>query len=180
MKICRLFVVIILSIFCLQVIESPVGAVGGGRSVGVVINENSGESRRVELYNGSYALLLGVSDYREWSDLESIPGEIGRLEKLFKEQGFKTVTVLNPDSSRLESAFKDFISRYGYDRENRLLFFFAGHGYTRNDSEKGYLVPVDAPQPGKDLNGFLCKALTMTDILAWSRKIEAKHALFLF
>jgi len=156
-------------------------ASAGQRSIGVVINEGQGRTRQVKLYQGSYALLVGVSDYRcGWPDLESVPTEIGELKKLFQGQGFKVETVLNPDGRKLKNAFADFIDRYGYDRENRLLFFFAGHGYTRAHGFKGYLVPADAPLPTNDEKGFLRRALTMTDILAWSRKIEAKHALFLF
>ncbi|MCP4694006.1 MAG: PEGA domain-containing protein, partial [Desulfobacterales bacterium] len=69
---------------------------------------------------------------------------------------------------------------HGYDRDNRLLFYFSGHGHTRQNGEKGYLVPADAPNPKRDEKGFLKKALPMSWILAWSRQIEARHALFLF
>ena len=180
-KYCRLSYVILFFCLFLQLVGSSTLASEGRRSVGVVIDEGQGAKRQVELYRGSYALLVGVSDYLAgWPDLESVPAELGSLKNLFQRQGFKVETVLNPDSSHLEDAFKDFINRYGYDRENRLLFFFAGHGYTRQNGTKGYLVPVDAPLPEKDKKGFLRRALTMTDILAWSRKIEAKHALFLF
>jgi uncharacterized caspase-like protein len=57
---------------------------------------------------------------------------------------------------------------------------FSGHGHTREKGAKGYLVPADAPNPNKDRVGFLRKALPMNQILAWSRQVEAKHALFLF
>ena len=80
----------------------------------------------------------------------------------------------------MKSAFEDFIGKYGYNKKARLLFFFSGHGFTRLDGTKGYLVPSDAPNPFKDEKGFLRKALPMSQILAWSKQIEAKHALFLF
>lgn len=133
-------------------------------------------------YKGSYALLIGVSDYTDgWPDLESIPKEINDVKQALEENGFDRVhLVLNPDSRSLKRQFQDFINQYGYTKENRLLFFFAGHGYSRNNGNKGYLVPTDAPNPELDETGFLRKALTMSRVLNMAKEIEAKHALFLF
>ena len=44
----------------------------------------------------------------------------------------------------------------------------------------GYLVPTDAPDPQQDLNGFLDKALDLQMIDVYSKRIQSKHALFLF
>ncbi len=149
------------------------------KGIQVVVADLSG--RQVDLYEASYALLIGVSDYTAgWPDLGSIGGELDQVEAALKKQGFVVIRVMNPDSDQLARAFEDFINGYGFDRNNRLLFFFSGHGHTRDSGEKGYLVPADAPNPNRDEKGFLRKALPMNQILAWSRKIEAKHALFLF
>ncbi|MCP4409623.1 MAG: caspase family protein [Gammaproteobacteria bacterium] len=135
----------------------------------------------ISLYTGSYALLIGVSDYtRGWPDLESVPFELERVETQLQEKGFTIVKRLNPDSGALKRAFEKFIGDYGYDTGNRLLFFFSGHGHTRDNNRKGYLVPTDAPNPEADERGFLRKALPMSQIIAWSRQFEAKHALFVF
>ena len=149
------------------------------RGITVVIKDTSG--RKVGLYKGSHALLIGVSNYTAgWPRLHSVPNEIKRVENTLKKKGFHVVKVMNPTSEELSRAFEDFIDLYGFDQNNRLLLFFSGHGYTRKDGEKGYLVPADAPNPNKDRVGFLRKALPMNQILAWSRQVEAKHALFLF
>ena len=124
-----------------------------------------------------------MSDYSAgWPDLESIPGELKKLQQALKRQGFKVTRVMNPDSRKLKRSFEDFIDEHGYDRENRLLFYFSGHGYTRKvgGRQKGYLVPADAPNPLKDERGFLRRSLDMGQIQTWARQIEAKHALFLF
>ena len=135
-------------------------------------------------YRASYALLIGVSDYTAgWPDLETVPGELQRVESVLQAQGFEVTKHLNLDSSQLKSAFDEFINQYGLDRDNRLLFFFAGHGHTLQDPwgvGKGYIVPVDAPDPNQDEKGFLRKAVDMNRILGWARQIVAKHALFLF
>ncbi|MBW2709652.1 MAG: PEGA domain-containing protein, partial [Deltaproteobacteria bacterium] len=149
------------------------------KGIKVVIADSSGQ--RVGLYEGSYALLIGISDYTAgWPDLGSVPGELDRVETVLKKQGFEVIRVMNPDSRGLNRAYKDFIDRYGYNPGNRLLFFFSGHGHTRKGGAKGYLVPADAPNPRRDERGFLRKALPMNMILAWSRQLEARHALFLF
>jgi len=145
----------------------------------MVIKDRSGHA--VGLYKESHALLIGVSNYTKgWLDLESVPGEIDRIEVTLTNLGFHVVKVLNPTSDTLNAAFEAFIDRYGFDRDNRLLFFFSGHGYTRKKGKKGYLVPTDAPDPRYNEKDFVRKALDMGLIMAWCRRIEAKHALFLF
>ncbi len=139
------------------------------------------QGQEVQLYGESHALVIGVSDYTAgWPDLESVPAEVERVVQALQARGFTPELVLNPDSRQLSDAFKDFIDRYGYEEQNRLLFFFSGHGHTRANGAKGYLVPTDAPDPHQNRQRFLRKALPMDQILAWARRIEAKHALFLF
>nr|VFJ72030.1 MAG: WD domain-containing protein, G-beta repeat-containing protein [Candidatus Kentron sp. FW] len=134
-------------------------------------------------YGKSYALLVGVSDYDRrsgWNDLGAIPGELDRVETALKSAGFhKIVRVKNPNDDQLHAAFEGFKDDYGFEENNRLLFFFSGHGYTDKDGA-GYLVPADAPNPRKDRQGFLKKALSMSRIMSWAREIKARHALFLF
>ena len=79
----------------------------------------------------------------------------------------------------MSNGIKDFIDDYGYRQNNRLVIFFAGHGYTRQQT-KGYLVPVDAPDPIVDEQGFLKAALSMEQINSWATQMEAKHVLFVF
>ena len=149
------------------------------RRLEVVVKDGSGQ--QVALYRGSYALLIGVSDYTAgWPSLNSVPSELDRVEAALKDKGFHVIRVMDPTGEALKRAFEDFIGMYGFHQNNRLLFFFSGHGHTREKGAKGYLVPADAPNPNKDRVGFLRKALPMNQILAWSRQVEAKHALFLF
>ncbi len=149
------------------------------KGIGVVIKTESG--KKIRLYEGSHALLIGASKYTAgWPKLACVPGEIDQVETALKKQGFRVKKVMNPTGRQLESAFEDFIDKYGYDEDNRLLFFFSGHGYSRKGGKKGYLVPVDAPDPRKDKKGFIRKSLGMKQVLTWAGKIESKHALFLF
>lgn len=136
-------------------------------------------SQILSSYSGSYALLIGESQYTNgWSNLGSIPGELRQVEKILKSQGFTVEKSFNLNSRQLKNRFGKFVDDYGFDQNNRLLFFYSGHGHTRED--KGYIVPVDAANPNIDERAFLHKAVGMNQVLTWARRIEAKHVLFLF
>jgi len=149
------------------------------KGIQVVVKDRQG--KEVGLYKGSYALLIGASRYKGgWPSLTSVPHEMKTVKEVLEKAGFVVELAPDPDAKELRRAIESFINRYGYDPENRLLFFFSGHGYTRKQGKKGYLVPVDAPDPRENEHAFLQKALPMTWVMAWSRQIEAKHVLFLF
>ena len=155
-------------------------AIGAGAQ-GEEILDGTGTS--VLRYEGSYALLIGVSDYTEgWQDLTSVPGELEQVEAVLVEHGFEVTKVLDPTEQELRDAFESFIDEYGYVAGHRLLVYYAGHGYSRKLGKgvRGYLVPADAPGPAVDRQGFLGKSVPMVDVGTWARRIEARHALFVF
>jgi len=137
-----------------------------------------------KLYKESHALLIGVSKYQKgWHNLPSVLNEVDDVERALKDQGFNVIKVINPISKELKIAFEDFVNKYGFDFDNRLLFYFSGHGYTRNlpnGIKRGYIVPADAPDPRLDERAFISKSLDMLQIKTWAKLIESKHALFIF
>ncbi|MFH0801381.1 MAG: caspase family protein [bacterium] len=159
-------------------------APGGSRSVLIRVKGEDGAPKEVQLYKGSYALLIGVSNYTAgWPKLPGVLQDIEDVEKTLKSQGFEITVLKDPDSVHLVSGIKDFINRYGLEQENRLLIYFAGHGHTEKlayGDEMGYIVPSDAPNPNVDKKGFKAKALDMQQFESFARIIESKHALFVF
>jgi len=137
-----------------------------------------GES--IILYEKSYALLIGVSKYKYWPDLGNIPAELELLGSALEKQGFIISKCLNPNSKELKEAIENFINEHGLKPGNRLLIYFTGHGYTRMKGKKGYIVPADADDPKKNEIGFVQKAIEMEQMVTWAKRIEAKHALFVF
>ena len=137
-----------------------------------------------DLYSGSYALLVGISRYQDpaaWASLDTIDSELQSLETALRAQGFNSVERVNsPTGTELRRAVEDFIARHGYDSGNRLFFFFAGHGHTLDNGERGFFVPRDAPDPARDESGFRRVALSMQQIATWAQEITARHALFAF
>jgi formylglycine-generating enzyme required for sulfatase activity len=135
------------------------------------------------LYRESWALVIGVSDYAYWPRLPGVKKDVPRVKEVLEEHGFRVETLMNLSSERLKKAFDDFINAHGQEEQNRLLFYFAGHGHTITNTyggEMGYIVPVDAPLATKDERGFKAKALDLQLVEVYARRIQAKHALFLF
>jgi hypothetical protein len=149
---------------------------------GVKLLEVKKDGGRIILYEKSYALLIGVSEYQYecWDDLKNIPREMKDLGASLKKHGFIIQMLLNPTSEILKKTIEEFISKNGLKPNNRLLIFFSGHGYTRRKGTKGYILPVDTPILKVNESEFVNKAIDMDQILTWARKIESKHALFVF
>ena len=136
------------------------------------------------LYAESHALLIGVSDYTNgWPRLRGAKEDIPAVKTALEAQGFVVEVVTDPDRRALDDAFLSFISRHGQKPDNRLLFYFAGHGHSLKlgyGGQMGYLVPREAPNPNIDAAGFLRSALAMQTVETYARAIQAKHALFMF
>ena len=139
---------------------------------------------QIELFKGSYALVIGASDYQDnsWSDLTNIKEEIVAVSQALGEQGFQVETRLDPTGDILLEEITHFINQFGIEEENRLLPYFAGHGYTKesNGYKFGSLVPVDAPSPHQDETVFSSKSLQVEQILSMLEQGQSKHILFIF
>jgi hypothetical protein len=135
--------------------------------------------KEVIVYQESHALVIWAGDYKNWGKLNNLQYEAKEVVTALQKQGFQVREIPNPNRTKLSNGIKDFIDDYGYRQNNRLVIFFAGHGYTRQQT-KGYLVPVDAPDPIVDEQGFLKAALSMEQINSWATQMEAKHVLFVF
>jgi len=141
--------------------------------------------RPLKLYNESYALVIGASNYTNgWPKLEGVPSDVRTVSAALKEQGFKVTEVKDPTLAQLEMSFRKFIGDFGQNAENRLIVYYAGHGHTLKTSysgQLGYIVPVDAPAPNaRNLGSFKAMAMSMETIENYAKQIEAKHVLFVF
>lgn len=159
-----------------------VAAPSYGQTKGLrTISVRDADGRSVALYQQSYALVVGVGEYKAgWPRLPGVIAEVGAIEAALTNNGFVVQKVVDPNGDQLKKAYEDFVKKHGYDASNRLLFYFSGHGWSRKGGEHGYLVPTDAPDPRQDEKEFLRRSLSMNQILTWCKEMEAKHALFLF
>ena len=180
-----------LTFYCLVLVSSIlIGSLNqsfaAGTERGLVINGlnvSDSDGKQVVLYDESYALIIGNSAYTNWPALPGVLRDVQDVEAALKEHGFQVVVHTDLSKTEIEDAFNDFISRYGQNSDNRLLFYFAGHGHTVKMSygeEIGYIVPVDAANPNNDLTGFQSNAMDMQRVEYYAKRIQAKHAIFLF
>ena len=148
----------------------------------VEIKTAAGEA--IGLYEQSHALVIGVSDYtNEWPKLPGVRKDVKAVTAALESHGFNVEVVEDAeDYMALDRAFTGFIRRHGRKPENRLPFYFAGHGHTVKNygEEMGYIIPTTSPNPNRDLNGFLDSAMDMRQIEVYAQRIRSKHALFLF
>jgi outer membrane protein OmpA-like peptidoglycan-associated protein len=75
---------------------------------------------------------------------------------------------------------RSFISEHGQAPDNRLLFFYSGHGYTNVANDFSYLVPVDASDPRTSFAAFQKVAIPIAEIDLLAKEITALHAVFMF
>ena len=139
-------------------------------------------------YKGSYALLIGVSNYDTtggWRKLPGVAQDMTEVRKALVAHGFQIEEEIDPTREKFDRVVRRFISRYGLDPDNRLLIYFAGHGATLKSPdgvEYGYIVPGDAPRPDRQEGEgpFIEKAVSMKEMLHYADEIRSKHALFVF
>lgn len=172
---------VLLTVFWFIFQALPVSAATRGLGLTSI---TTAEGEEIALYQGSYALVIGNSDYTAgWPDLPGVKKDIVAIQAELESQGFQVEVVENLTRPQLDQAFTDFITQYGQSSDNRLLFYFSGHGHTLKLSygdEMGYIVPVDAPNPNTEQASFIANALDMQMIEVYAKRIQSKHALFLF
>jgi hypothetical protein len=175
-------VVAALSTIIMDTLPCVVAASPRGRGLVVTIPAAGGEG--VDLYKGSYALVLGNSAYK--NGLDPLPGvaqDVVDVSRALEQNGFAVTARTDLSKAEFQRAVAEFVLRHGRDPDNRLLFYYAGHGYTEptaTGEELGYLIMVDAPDPVKDEIGFKLASLDMQYFVTQSKLIQAKHVLFLF
>jgi hypothetical protein len=135
------------------------------------------------VYEQSQALVIGCSAYTAWPKLGGVSDDIAAVTTALTNQGFGVTSLANPTLAQLRQGLDDFIATHGMSAGNRLVVYFAGHGYTAtlgDGRQMGYVVPVDAPDPSKDAVAFRSKAMDMRSIETLAERIESRHALFVF
>src|SRR5215475_13634063 len=156
------------------------GVKGQDRGQGVKIKVEGGQT--IDLYEGSYALVIGAVNYQNWRRLPGVAADLEAVTGILQKHGFKVEKMLDPTRESFDHAIRKFISDYGQSPNNRLLIYFAGHGHTLTTIDGrslGYIVPIDAPR-GENAR-FKEFGVSMDEIAeVYAKQIESKHVLFVF
>jgi peptidoglycan/xylan/chitin deacetylase (PgdA/CDA1 family)/tetratricopeptide (TPR) repeat protein len=136
-----------------------------------------------KLYRESWAVIVGINDYQNWPKLRYAVNDANSIEEaLVTRFGFKRENIrklLNGDATRqriMEVLGDEFTDSRKVQRDDRVFFFFAGHGATRtfeDGRQLGFIVPVDA-----DRENYYSTAISMTSLREASDLIAAKHIYF--
>lgn len=129
-------------------------------------------------YEESWALVVGINDYARASPLAYAVSDAQAVAESLDPLGFpdENVTVLLDAAAtrdRILSELQGLGRKAGSD--DRVLFFFAGHGttHTGHRGEVGFLVPADGAP------GDLHTLVRWDDLTRIAELIPAKHALFI-
>lgn len=142
------------------------------------------ESRAtIRLYDGSWAILIGINSYRYASGLEYAVSDVEAIKKLLVEDlGFRqdrVITLLNENATR-EKILSTLGSLDKTGENDRVIIYFAGHGTQialPGGGEMGFLIPFDARID--DRASLLSTGISMQTLKDLSYYIPAKHVLFL-
>ena len=153
------------------------------RGMNVIVHTEGGED--FALYKDSYALVIGNGAYpvkNGWNPLPGAVEDVKEVAEVLEHHGFNVTLKIDVTKSEFNKTFSDFIYESGKDKDNRLLFYYAGHGYTTKAAtgeDLGYLVMLDTPSP-ENAAAFDLYSVDMVKFVSDSKKIHAKHVLFMF
>ena len=138
---------------------------------------NAPVAETVELYDNSYALVVGIDAYTGgWPKLNNAVADAREIADELSKRGFHVTLETNLNADELQQALKKFFAIRGADPSARLFLWYAGHGHTLKG--EGFLVPADAPQPIAP--EFKLKAIHMRDFGGFMRLAESKHVFAIF
>ena len=135
-------------------------------------------SQRKALYGRSFAVVIGINQYEKWPGLEFAVADANAVKNTLQKTGFDDITlIMNKEATQrriLTELFHKLPQKV--DRNDRVLFYFAGHGQTEElpgGGKKGYIIPVDA-----ETDSYASTAVSMEQIRSLSSRIAAKHIFY--
>ena len=171
---------VVMLCFCLCLIAT--GNLFSQDSRGMKITVHTKEGKAIPLYKDSYALVVGNGTYTEgWNPLRGPLQDVEEVAAALKKHGFTVILKKDLTKPKFEEAFDKFVIE-GRHENNRLLFYYAGHGHTEklaNGEDLGYLVMVDAPLL-EDNRINHRKSVDMESLVTQAKRIQARHVLFVF
>ena len=171
------------SFLCVAIVFIASNELFSQRGMSVTVRTETGQE--FDLYKNSYALIIGNGAYpvkNGWNPLPGAVKDVKEVAEVLERHGFNVTLKIDVTKSEFNQAFSEFIYESGKDPDNRLLFYYAGHGYTTKAAtgeDLGYLVMLDTPSPA-NAGEFDLHSVDMIKFVSDSKKIHAKHVLFMF
>ena len=146
-----------------------------------ITNEETLAITTEDIYDNSYALIIGIDKYENVSILDYAVKDANSIASLLKDNfnfPAKNIKVLINDKATYSNIRNNLDEISSSAKENdRVLIYFAGHGMTLDlpeGGEMGYLLPVDGKR-----DKLFVTSIPMDDLKRISSMSQAKHMLFL-
>ena len=158
---------------------------GATRGISVVAKTTKGQSQKIQLYDYTAALIVGIDRYENLGASEQLTYAVKDakgVEKVLRD-GFQfdeIITLYN------EQATRDKIMQalYGFRSltpDGGVFVYFAGHGITipgtLGGKDLGYLIPHDGSLNASEMYKNISMQQVKSDLCV---SISAKHVFFIF
>jgi uncharacterized caspase-like protein len=148
------------------------------RGLKVITRTPDGEV--LELYDNSWAVVVGIDDYQKWPPLHYAVNDArdvrDRLMKLgFPKENIMFLTDKMATKDQIELVLGDELRRK-VGPNDRVFIYFAGHGQTEElpgGKQEGYIVPVDG-----DKSNLFSTCVSMASVRMFSERMSAKHVFY--
>ncbi len=139
------------------------------------------EGKTIELYQKSYALVIGISQYDNWKNLRNAVNDADAIAEELINRGFivnkiTDDTALKPTKNNIIEAFQNLQKASDNDR---ILIYYAGHGNSVKIPHKdkyynGYIIPKNSKKDDiySNISMSIIKDITMM--------YNAKHVMYIF
>lgn len=125
-----------------------------------------------EMSGTYYALVIGINSYRHLDSLQTAVNDAEAVGRILRDSyGFETALLINQNATRRTIVSELNKLRQKLSHEDKLLIYYAGHGYFDEDTKKAYWLPVDA-EKSNDTNWIMAERITSN-----LKRIPAKHIL---
>ena len=141
------------------------------------------DGQELLLYDHSYALVVGNSNYQNFDRLPGVAKDVQDVAQALERKGFTVKLELNLTRDKFDCLFTKFALNQGNNINTRILFYYAGHGATltmEGDETMGYLVMIDTPKQDRDKAGFVTKSIDMLYLIQKCKMMKARHVLYMF
>ena len=173
---------LLLGFFCGAVLLIAADELFSQRGMKITVRTKTG--KEIPLYKDSYALVIGNGAYTNgWDPLPGALQDVTDVAAALETHGFQVTLKTDLTKAEFEPAFAEFVHNAGQDKDNRLLFYYAGHGSTEktaSGTDLGSLVMVDAPLPKMNKALFALKSVDMKSLVTGAERIHSRHVLFVF
>ncbi|CAN2047326.1 metacaspase-1 [Candidatus Magnetomoraceae bacterium gMMP-13] len=104
-------------------------------------------ARPFDLKGKYYGFLIGINNYKYLKELETPVNDVIKIKNILKnDYGFETDMLLNQDATRKNIVKGLNLIREDLTSDDKLLIYYAGHGYFDEKTKKAYWLPVNAEE----------------------------------